>query len=197
MESIEVALYRLIPTTHTRNTLCRSRCACLTNFIWCSTSNPKCHMMFSKKNIKCQLTCTFNIGLHDIIRKDLHGIHLSCLLVQVTSIFKGSIDVWFFLHVKANFEMCVSIDMQFYIFLQVFACQMPKIGKDHTLVGVSMYREEHTRKKHGNFTWLTMFFSSVCQCFVCIFDKVFASSWHLTCRNLHTHKNARPLTHTI
>ena len=92
---------------------------------------------------------------------------------------------------------CVSIDMQFYIFLQVFACQMPKIGKDHTLVGVSMYREEHTRKKHGNFTWLTMFFSSVCQCFVCIFDKVFASSWHLTCRNLHTQKNARPLTHTI
>ena len=36
------------------------QCVCLTNFIWCSTSNPKVsHDIFEKKN-ECQLTSTFS-----------------------------------------------------------------------------------------------------------------------------------------
>ena len=39
-------------------------CVCLTNFIWCSTSNPKCHVMFSKieMNITWHLRSLFEMS---------------------------------------------------------------------------------------------------------------------------------------
>ena len=36
----------------------RRQCVCLTNCIWCSTANLKCHVMFFMKQNECQLTST-------------------------------------------------------------------------------------------------------------------------------------------
>ena len=36
------------------------QCVCLTNFIWRSSSNPKCHMTFSINKNECQVTLTFS-----------------------------------------------------------------------------------------------------------------------------------------
>ena len=68
----------------------------LTNFIWHSPSNPKCHVTFSKTKMNV------NWHLHFLLKFHLNVI---CLVVHVISICKVSIIVWFFssqiiLHVK-------------------------------------------------------------------------------------------------
>ena len=65
------------------------QCVCLTNFIWHWTSNPKCHMTFS--NMKLSV----NWYLHFLLKCHLN---VTCLVIHVISIWKVSIDVWFFLH---------------------------------------------------------------------------------------------------
>ena len=62
------SLARINMYTHTQ-------CLCLTNFIWRSTSNPKCHVTFlkAKMNVNWHLhfipKCHLNFGLHNILGK--------------------------------------------------------------------------------------------------------------------------------
>ena len=96
------------------------QCVCLTNFIWRSTSIPKCHVTFSKTKMNV------NGHLHMLLKCHLN---VTCLVVCVISISKVLIDIWFFssqvIHYMSKSKLCVSIDMHF-IFVQVFVCQMPK-----------------------------------------------------------------------
>jgi hypothetical protein len=73
----------------------RSHCVCLTNFIWRLTSNPKCHVTFSKTKMNV------NWHLHFLLKGHLNA----CLVVRVISRSKMSIDALLFstqvtLHVK-------------------------------------------------------------------------------------------------
>ena len=84
----------------TFDNLCQ--CLCLTNIIWHSTSNPKCH------------------------------INVTCLVICVISISEVLIDVWFFpykSHYMSDSKSLVLTDVQFY-FVQVFACQLSKTWKN-------------------------------------------------------------------
>ena len=99
------------------------QCVCLINFIWRSTSNPKCHMMFSKtkRNVNWHLHCLLKCHLN-----------VTCLIMRVISICKVSIDVWFFSftsHIDmSKSKLCMPIDVQF-IFVQFFVCQLSKTCK--------------------------------------------------------------------
>ena len=75
-------------TTYTPSWDPCDQCVCLTNFIWHSISNLKCHRCFKNKN-ECQLTYTF------LFLKSPHDI------------FKNfKIQLWF---VSNNYLPCVSI----------------------------------------------------------------------------------------
>ena len=70
------------------NLVCpHEQCVYLTNFIWSLTSNPNCHVTFSKTKMNV------NWHLHFLFKCHLNVI---CLVVHVISISKVSIDVRFF-----------------------------------------------------------------------------------------------------
>ena len=54
------------------------QCVCLTNSIWCSTSNPKCHVTFSKTK------WNINWHLHFLLK---YHLNITCLVARVTSNF--------------------------------------------------------------------------------------------------------------
>ena len=103
---------------------CLEQCVCLTNFIWHTVLNPKCHVMFSKIKMNINWHLPFFLKCH---------FNVTRLVVRVISISKVSIDVWFFFlhksHYMSKSTLCVSIDVHF-IFMQVFVCQMSKICKN-------------------------------------------------------------------
>ena len=89
--------------------------ACLTNSVWRSPSNPKCHVTASKTTIECESTSTFFLLLKLCHRSQCHNV--TCLVVCVIPICNVSIDVWFFyftscttcriLNCVCQFNMCV------------------------------------------------------------------------------------------
>jgi hypothetical protein len=99
-------------------TTMRAQCAHLTNSIWHWTSNPKCHMTFSKTKMD------FNWHLHILQKYHLNVTFLVISICKVSS--------FFLLHKSHHMlkpKMCVSIDLQFY-HVQAFACQMSKSCKN-------------------------------------------------------------------
>jgi hypothetical protein len=79
----------------------------LTKFIRHSTSNPKCHVMFSKNKNERQSTSTFSSSMSPRCHMPRSTRHFN---------FRVSIDVWFFLlhksHYMSNFKSCESMDVQ-------------------------------------------------------------------------------------
>ena len=65
----------------------QQQCVCLANSIWRSTSNPRCHVTFSKTKINVNWHLHFHLKCH---------LNVVCLVVRVISIFKVSIDAWVF-----------------------------------------------------------------------------------------------------
>ena len=84
------------------------QCVCLTNFNWRSTSNPKCHVTFSKTKMNVNWHLHFLLKCH---------FNITCLVIRVISISKVSIHAWFFLqksHSMSNSKLCMSMDMHFF-----------------------------------------------------------------------------------
>ena len=74
-----------------------------------STSNPKCHVTFSKTKM--------NVNYHPHFLLSSH-FNVTCLVLRVNSIFNVSIDAWFFLHKSqsmSNSKLCMSIDAPFFL----------------------------------------------------------------------------------
>ena len=89
----------------------------LTNFIWHSTSNPKCHVaVFINKN-ECRLTSTFSSSMSPQCHMPSSTCHFNFLACQLTcgSFLPKS-------HYMSNSQLCVSIDKHFYFFLGKFLC---------------------------------------------------------------------------
>jgi len=79
----------------------KTESVCTFENFWCSISNPKCHVMFSKTKINVNWHLHFLLSCHLIV---------ICLVVHVLSISKVSIDLWFFLHKShymSNFEQSI------------------------------------------------------------------------------------------
>ena len=105
----------------------RCQCVCLTKFIWHSTSNPKCHVMFSKTKK--------NVNWHLNILLKCH-LNVTCLVVRVISIFKVPIDVWFFLctshTTKSKSKLCVLIDVHFIFLCKFLHVECKKLNVKNT-----------------------------------------------------------------
>jgi hypothetical protein len=101
---------------------CTNQCVCLTNFIWLSTSNAKCHVTFSKTKMNVYRNLDILLKCH---------LNVIGLVVRVISKFKVPIDVWFLssqvtLHLKK--KLCVN--WRAFVFLCRFLCvKCPKLTK--------------------------------------------------------------------
>ena len=103
-------------------------------YVWCSTSNPKCHVTFSGTEMNV------NWHLHFLLRCHLNA---TCLVMRVISICTVSIDVWFFSfhksHCMSESKSCVSSDVRFVFFASFCMSDvkdLQKLCKKYTLVQV-------------------------------------------------------------
>ena len=103
-------------------------------YVWCSTSNPKCHVTFSGTEMNV------NWHLHFLLRCHLNA---TCLVMRVISICTVSIDVWFFSfhksHCMSESKSCVSSDVRFVSFASFSMSDvkdLQKLCKKYTLVQV-------------------------------------------------------------
>ena len=94
------------------------QCLCLTNFIWCSTSSPKCHVTIlkTKTNVNWHLhfiqKCHLNFGLHYILGQ---------LIIWIINM-----QSWFVTK-KKNYQSSVSI-LQSHMFLQMLKMVAPSFA---------------------------------------------------------------------
>ena len=82
-------------------------CVCLTNFIWHSTSDLKCHVMFSKWK---WMSIDIYIFLLNVTR----------LIVRVISISKVSLDVCFFVHKSHSMQ---NLNCAYQMTCSLFLCK--------------------------------------------------------------------------
>ena len=92
------------------------QCVCLTNFIWRSTSNPKCHVTFSstKMNVSWHL--------HFLLKCYMNA---TCLVVRVISISQVSIDVWIFFFMSHT--TCQNLNCVCQSTCNVFLCKFLRV----------------------------------------------------------------------
>ena len=98
------------------------QCVCLTNFIWRSSSNPKCHMTFSiNKKWMSSDTYIFVQNFTLMFHMPSNTCHSQFVKCQVGFFLHKS-------HYMSKSKVCVSIDVHF-ICVWVFACQILKSCK--------------------------------------------------------------------
>ena len=100
----------------------RSQCVCLTNFIWPSTSNLKCHMRFQKRK-KEEKECWFTSTFSSKMSPRCHVPSSTCQLTRGFFLHKS--------HYMSNSKLCMSSKHAFYFFAcyAIFACRMSKTCK--------------------------------------------------------------------
>ena len=126
------------------------QCACLTIFLWHSTSNPKCHIMSSKTKMNVNWHLHFTLKCH---------YSVTYLVMCVISKPKVSIDVWIIVLHKWHYVSILNCVCQLMCSFVFFSCarfcvsnvtNLQKLCQKHTLVttqGPHTRGPPHTRAK--------------------------------------------------
>ena len=88
---------------------------CLTNFIWNSTSNPKCHVAFSKRKIYVNWHPHFFFKYH---------LNVTCSVVRVISILKCRSKCGFFL---TSHTTCQNLKCACQLTCNLFLCKVLRV----------------------------------------------------------------------